>query len=291
MSDTRTAVDEPLAVVCGRGSLPYAVADAIIGRGRPVTLFPIVGWADREAVARYPHYWIALGQFGRFRRLMASQGCREVILIGGLTRPSIQQIKLDWTTLRLLPRIVRAFRGGDDHLLSGIAAIFAHAGFRVVGAHEVAPEILAPAGPLGERQPTARDQADIDRGLAVLSAIGPFDVGQAAVVADGRVLAVEAAEGTDAMLARIADMRRQGRLDGKSGVGVLVKAPKPGQDRRFDLPTIGPTTIDASGRAGLAGVAVMAGATLIADHDAVVAAANRANLFVVGTREQAAGPE
>jgi UDP-2,3-diacylglucosamine hydrolase len=291
MSDIGAAVTgrEPLAIICGGGSLPYAVAEAAIRRGRRVILLALAGSADPAAVEAYPHHWIVLGQFGRFRRLLASAGCRDVVMIGGLMRPSLRRIKLDWATLRLVPRIVRAFRGGDDHLLSGVAAMFADAGLRIVGLRDVAPEILAPMGAVGKRQPSARDRADIEFGLAVLSAIGSFDVGQAAVVAGRRVLAVEAAEGTDLMLARIAELRQRGRLDGTDGIGVLVKAPKPTQDRRFDLPTIGPATVDAVARAGLAGIAVIAGATLIAELEAVIAAADRADVFVVGTAEQAPG--
>jgi DUF1009 family protein len=291
MSEAGTAATDlaPLAIICGGGSLPYAVADAIIGRGRKVALFPIRGWADPVAVERYPHHWVSLGRFGRFRRLARAQGCHDVVLIGSLVRPSLRQIKLDWPTLRLLPRIVRAFRGGDDRLLSNIAAIFAEAGLRLVGAHDVAPEILAPRGPMGVRGPSASDRADIDCGLAVLSALAPFDIGQAAVVAQGRVLAVEAAEGTDLMLARVAELRRQGHLPVATGAGVLVKAPKRDQDRRFDLPTIGPATVEHAARAGLAGIAVIAGATLVAELSAAAAAADRTDLFLVGVSERAPG--
>src|SRR5262249_44910032 len=153
-----------------------------------------------------------------------------------IVRPSLWQIRVDLTTLRLLPRVLAGFRGGDDHLLSSIARLFEQYGFRLRGAHEVAPEILMPEGALGRVQPSDGDWDDIALGLDYLRAAGSFDVGQAAVVAGKHVLAVEAAEGTDAMLARVADMRANGRLPAAAGSGVLVKAPKAGQDRRFDLP-------------------------------------------------------
>jgi DUF1009 family protein len=248
-------------------------------------MFPLHGWADPAAVERFRHHWIHIGQLGRFSRLARSEGCRDLVLIGTLVRPTIRQLRLDIETLRVMPRIIRAYRGGDDHLLSGIGRILEDYGFRLVGAHEVAPQILAPLGHVGRFAPTPRDEADITRGLALLAATGPFDVGQAAVVADGRVLAVEAAEGTDHMLAHIAEMRRGGRIRSAAGTGVLVKAPKPSQDRRFDLPTVGPSTVEHIAAAGLAGLAVVAGGVIIVEPARVMALADKANIFVAGVRD------
>jgi DUF1009 family protein len=182
----------------------------------------------------------------------------------------------------MLPRLYRLFRGGDDHLLSGIGRIFEEHGFRLAGAMEIAPEVLMPEGTLGSVRPSPKDFEDIRRGFALIEAIGPFDVGQGVVVAENRVLAVEAAEGTDNMLARIAEMRTQGRIRLPIGVGVFVKAPKPTQDRRMDLPSIGSTTIDAIVRAGLAGVAVRANEVLVAELAIVTTTAERAGVFVIG---------
>jgi UDP-2,3-diacylglucosamine hydrolase len=283
MSEVAGAVtDRPLGIICGGGSIPIAVADAVSRRGRKVVLFPLVGWADAAAVAAYPHHWIHVGQFGRFCRLATAAGTREIVFIGSLLRPAISQVRLDWKTVRVFPRIVRAFRGGDDHLLSGIGGIFEDNGFRLVGAHEVAPEILMAEGALGTHLPRDRDRNDIACGLDVLAALGSFDVGQAVVVADGHVLAVEAAEGTDRMLARIADLRRAGRIRLPGHVGVMVKAPKASQDQRFDLPTVGPETIEAAARAELAGVAIVAGSTIAVDPQRMATVADAAKLFVVG---------
>jgi DUF1009 family protein len=199
-----------------------------------------------------------------------------------LLRPAIRQIRLDWKTVRVFPRILGAFRGGDDHLLSGIGGILEDNGFRLVGAHDVAPEILMAAGVLGRHQPTARDHADIGRAIAVLSALGAHDVGQGVVVGDGNVLALEAAEGTDRMVARIAELRGAGRIKLPPGVGVLVKTPKAAQDHRFDLPTVGPETIEAVARAGLAGVAITAGSTIAVDPQRMASIADAAGLFVYG---------
>jgi hypothetical protein len=275
----------PLAIVCGGGPLPYVVAVAAAASGRRVVLFALRGWADPARVSEFPHHWIALGQFGRFVRLARQEGCRDMVWIGSLVRPSLSQIRLDVTTLRLLPRIVSGFRGGDDHLLSAMGGIFETFGFRLLGAHEVVPQLLVPEGAVTRLQPNARQRDDIVRGVAILAAIGPFDIGQAVVVADQHCIAVEGPEGTDGMLARVADMRASGRLRAPPGTGVLVKAPKTGQDRRFDLPTIGPQTVQGAARAGLAGIAVAAGSTIVAESERLMAVAERSGLFVVGVRD------
>jgi DUF1009 family protein len=248
-------------------------------------LFPIEGWADLNRVAGYPHHWTALGRFGWFCRVARAEGCRDVVFIGSLVRPAIWQLRPDLKTFRLLPRIFRLFRGGDDYLLSGIASIFEEHGFRLLGAHEVAPEILMPEGVLGRERPSPRDVADIEKGLTLLNVTGPFDIGQAAVIADGRVIAIEAAEGTDQMLSRVVQLRRTGQLQLVWCRGVLIKAAKRNQDRRLDLPSIGPQTIKAAKHAGLAGIAVTAGSTVVADAERVGAAADREKLFIIGVRE------
>jgi UDP-2,3-diacylglucosamine hydrolase len=274
--------DGPLALICGGGSMPLAVADSVRASGREVLLFPLRGTADPAVVERYPNHWLYLGQGSKFLRLARAAGCRDVVFIGSMVRPSPWQIRLDLTTLRVLPRVLAAYRGGDDHLLSNIARLFEQFGFRLLGAHEVAPEILVPEGALGRSQPSENDRADIALGLDYLRASGPFDVGQAVVVAGKHVLAVEAAEGTDQMLVRVAEMRANGRIHSAAGRGVLVKAPKPDQDRRFDLPSIGPQTVENVVRAGLAGIAVVAGSTIMAEPAALTKAADRANIFVIG---------
>jgi UDP-2,3-diacylglucosamine hydrolase len=272
----------PLAIICGSGSLPLAVADAAAQTGRRVVLFPLKGWADPAAIKRYPHHWVGLAQFGRFRRFARQEGCRDIVIIGGVVRPALRQLRPDFATLRHLPRIVRLFRGGDDHLLSGIGRIFEEHGFRLVGAHEAAPAILVSRGTLGRHQPSTADIADAQRGFAILAAMGPFDIGQAVVVAGNRVLAVEAAEGTDEMLARLAALGGAGRIRHAAGTGVLVKGPKPGQERRLDLPSIGARTVEGAVAAGLAGIAVAAGNVITADVADLVRAADAAGLFVIG---------
>lgn len=285
------AADEntsPVAIVCGGGALPFAVAAAVVRRGRPVFLLPIEGWADPHAVEAYQHAWMKLGQFGRAQRLARNAGCRDIICIGTLRRPLLRSMKLDWTTIRLLPRLYRLYRGGDDHLLSGVGRLVEEQGFRLLGAHEVAPEILVPEGLLSQRAASPGHQADAARGFAVLDAVGAFDVGQAVVVCDNRVFAIEGPEGTDAMLQRVAELRRSGRIGFPAGSGVLAKASKPGQERRLDLPAIGPTTIERVREAGLGGIALRAGEVLMAEPEALVAAADKAGLFLLGVAPEAA---
>jgi hypothetical protein len=274
----------PLAIICGGGSLPGAVAAQVSASGRRVVLFALRGWAEPAVVSAFSHHWIDIGGYGAFHRLAKAEGCRDIVFIGTILRPSLRQIRFDWATLRVLPRILRAFKGGDDHLLSSIECIIADDGYRILGAHEVAPDILVSEGQLGRCAPSERDRADIALALDLLHAISPFDVGQAAVVANRHVLAIEAAEGTDAMLERLVALRNAGRIRSPRGVGVLVKAPKAKQNRRFDLPTVGPQTVAGVARASLAGLAVVAGATIIAEPQKVIAEANAAGVFVVGVR-------
>jgi DUF1009 family protein len=283
MSDTSAARQQgPLAIVCGAGSLPLAVADFVSARGRQVLLLPLQGVAKPEDYAQRPHTWVRIAKFGMVERAARAAGCNEMVWIGSLVRPSIWQVRFDWSTIKIMPRIAAAFYGGDDYLLSSVAKLVEEKGFRVRGAHEVAPEILVPQGALGGVQPNDRDRADIALGLDYLHATGNFDVGQAVVVAGKYVLAVEAAEGTDGMLARVAEMRANGRVRTPVGTGVLVKAPKRAQDRRFDLPSIGPQTVEGIVRAGLAGIAVAAGETIVAEPAQLVQAADRAKVFVAG---------
>ncbi|HET7912082.1 MAG TPA: UDP-2,3-diacylglucosamine diphosphatase LpxI [Pseudolabrys sp.] len=274
--------DGPLAMICGGGTLPLAVADSAAKRGRNVVLFPLRGHADAALTTRYPHHWLRIGQLGAFTRLARAADCRDVVFIGALVRPSLWSLRPDLLALKSLPKIIQAYRGGDNHLLTGVSKLFEEQGFRLVGAHEVAPEILVPEGALGRIDVSEQERADIAFGFDYLQASGAFDVGQAVVVAGKRILAVEAAEGTDQMLDRVAELRASGRIGDASGTGVLVKAPKPDQDQRFDLPSIGPRTVTGVVGAGLAGIAVVSAKTIIADAESVVREADRAGIFVVG---------
>jgi UDP-2,3-diacylglucosamine hydrolase len=282
MSGPAVQIASPVGLIAAGGAMPFAVADAMVARGITPVLFALKGSCDPQRVERFRHHWIALGQVGRAVKLLRAEGCRDLLFIGSLVRPSLSEIRLDLGTLRALGQIWSSFRGGDDHLLSGIGRIFERDGFRMVGIKDVAPDLLVPEGCLTRAQPAGTTVADIEKGRDVLRALGPFDIGQAVVVIDGHVVAVEDIEGTDGLLARVARLREQGRIRAAVGRGVLVKTPKSGQDLRFDLPTIGPRTIEGVAAAGLAGVAVAAGDTLIAEPQAMIAAADRAGLFITG---------
>lgn len=262
--------------------LPFSVAELLRARGIAPFIFAVRGFCDPVRVTQFPHHWVALGQVGRLTRLMRSEGCGDIVFIGGLVRPALSDIRLDWGTVRALPAIAAALRGGDDHLLSGVSRIFEQHGFRVVGIQDVAPELLMPEGSITRLAPDADALADIAKGRDVMRALGPFDVGQGVVVVDGHVIAVEDIEGTDGLLARIARLRTEKRIRAKLGRGVLVKMPKTSQDLRFDLPTLGPTTIEGIAAAGLAGIGIVAGQALVAEADVMTAKADQAGLFVTG---------
>lgn len=234
------------------------------------------GYADAEPIAGFPHEFVRLGAAGRMLALLRRHACRELVLVGPVRRPSLVSLRPDAEGLRIVARIGRAAFAGDDGLLAAVVRVLAEEGFVVVGAHEILGEALGPAGLLSHASPDEQARADIVRGVAVVLALGSVDVGQACVVQHGCVLAVEAIEGTDGMLARAAGLLRSGPG------GVLVKLVKPGQDRRADLPTIGPQTILLADAAGLRGVAFEAGGTLITDRAACVAEADRLGLFLLG---------
>ena len=282
MTQSDMPVSSPVGIIAGGGRLPFAVAESLLARGLTPVFFGLRGVCDPIEVSRFKHHWIALGQLGRLATLLRRENCRDLIFIGTLIRPALSEIRLDWGTLRVLSRVLMSFRGGDDHLLTGIGKILERDGFLLRGIKDVAPDLLMPAGRMTRLAPGRDDEADIARGREVLHTLSRFDIGQACVVIDGHVVAVEGIEGTDACLARVAELRAQGRIRARAGRGVLVKAPKSNQDLRFDLPTFGPVTVENAARAQLAGVAIAAGNAILADPQEMVAAADAAGLFVTG---------
>jgi DUF1009 family protein len=282
MTSKALDISSPIGLVAGGGAMPFAVADSLVARGATPVLFALRGACDPVAVRRFRHHWISVGQVGRAMRLFRAENCRDLVFIGTLVRPALSEIRLDWGTVRVLGRVWAAFRGGDDHLLSGIGDILEQDGFRMVGVKDIAPDLLMPEGCLTRATPDSDTIADIARGRAVLGALSPYDVGQAVVVIDGHVVGVEDIEGTDGLLARVARLRNEGRIRAKAARGVLVKAPKSGQDLRFDLPTLGPRTVEGAVRAQLAGIAIVAGHTIVAEPQAMLAVADAAGIFVTG---------
>jgi UDP-2,3-diacylglucosamine hydrolase len=269
-------VSRALGILAGGGRLPGQVAAAARATGRSVFLIGLEGFADPAVLAPWPHEVVRILAAGRIIAALREHGCQDLVLVGPVRRPSLLDLRPDAEGARLLARIGRAAFAGDDGLLAAVVRVFGEEGFRVIGMQEILNEALGPAGLLSKAEPDAVAMADIRRGVAVARALGEVDVGQGCVVQQGIVLAVEAAEGTDAMLSRCLALARPGRG------GVLVKLVKPGQDRRTDLPTIGPDTIRGAAAAGLRGVAFEAGGTILAERDAAVAAADASGLFLLG---------
>lgn len=273
-----TESEGTLGILAGGGDLPARLIEACRRAGRAVFVVAFEGQCDPATVSGVPHAWVRLGAAGRTLRHLKEAGAVDLVMAGAIRRPSLAALRPDaWAAKFLLKTGAMAL--GDDGLLRAlIRELEASEGFRVVGVESLMPAALAEEGPLGRIAPDEGARADIRRGLEVAKAMGALDVGQGAVVQEGLVLAVEAIEGTDAMLARAATLKREGRG------GVLAKARKPDQEGRADLPTIGVATVKNAAAAGLAGIAVEAGGALIVDRDAVAAAADAAGLFVLGVK-------
>jgi len=267
---------EPLGILAGGGPLPRRVADAARAAGRPVAVVVLEGHGDPAAWAGYPHVVLRFGLAARMLAWLKAQGARQLVLAGHVTRPSFLSLRPDADSVRLAVRIGRRAFGGDDELLTTVLAVLREEGFEPIGAQEVLKGLLAPPGLLTRAAPDAEAMGDVARGVRVVRALGAVDVGQGAVVQQGLVLAVEAIEGTDAMLARAGGLRREGPG------GVFVKLVKPGQDRRVDLPTLGPPTVAGAAAAGLRGIAFEAEGCILAERDAMIAAADAAGLFLLG---------
>ncbi len=275
MQGQRT-LNAPLGILAGGGPFPGRVAAAAAAAGRPVFVVGLRGYAEPAVIQAYTHEYIRIGAAGEIMARLRAHGCRDLVLVGPVRRPSLLDLRPDAEGTRIMARIGRAAFTGDDGLLAAVVRVLGEEGFNVLGAHEVLTEALGPSGVLGAVRPDAAALADIERGRAVVRALGTVDVGQGCVVQPGIVLAVEAIEGTDAMLARAAALARPGPG------GVLIKLVKPGQDRRADLPAIGPDTLRHAQAAGLRGVAFEANGTLMTDRAACIAAADAAGLFLLG---------
>jgi DUF1009 family protein len=260
-----------IGILAGGGRLPLMIAESVAARGRPVHIVGIEGEAAPE-IARFPHTWVNWGQIGRMVATLHAEGADELVIAGGVRRPDLWRVRPDLGLVRNLPMVVRLLAGGDDSVLTRVLRFFEGNGLKVLGVHEVAPDLLAPTGRIGSVALDDADCADAELGFAVRRALGRVDAGQAVVVAAGRVLAIEGAEGTDAMLQRVAKL--PGCQGPASRRGVLAKGPKPGQELRIDMPAIGPRTVEQARAAGLAGVAVEAAAVLILDREETIRVAN-----------------
>jgi len=281
MTITPVKSQNGLSIIAGGGAMPLRVAKAATAAGRYVHIFGIRGAADPE-IEKFPHSWINFGHIGKVLSVSKAANCREMVIVGWVRRPRLADLRIDFGAFLNLPSLFGWMVGGDNSVLTGIIGFFESKGFKVVGAHEIAADLIAGKGVFSKRRPGKTDRADIAVGLEVLAALGPLDVGQATVVAHQYVLAVEAAEGTDKMLQRCKDLNKWGKSGSRKRSGVLVKCAKPGQERRIDLPTVGPETVRHASQAGLAGIAIAANDVLIVDRERFIKAANDAGLFVVG---------
>ncbi|MBW6420059.1 LpxI family protein [Rhizobium sp. XQZ8] len=278
----RDALKGRLAIIAGRGFLPRHLAEAARAAGEN----PLVILLRNEAEERFESFDavpMGIADMAAFSNILKTYGIDRVVLSGGVKRrPDWRDIRPTWKTLRTVPKIVRALvAGGDDALLQVAIGVMEAQGCRVIGAHEIAPGLLAKAGSLGAHAASDDDLRDIAKASEAARRLGELDIGQGAVSVGGRVVALEGVEGTDSMLERVAALRAEGRISQRRK-GVIVKLCKPQQDMRADLPTIGPSTVENAVRAGLAGIAVEAGRALVLEEEKVVAAANAAGIFVYG---------
>jgi DUF1009 family protein len=275
-----------LGLIAGGGGLPVEIAEHCERSGRPLFVIRLRGFAGAD-LAPYAGAEVGLAELGKCFKALKRAGCEAVCLAGSVSRPDFTSLMPDFRGLAVLPAAIAAARKGDDALLRVLVGEFEKEGFAVEGAHEVMDDLSLGIGPLGAHGPAQADLADIDRALDVARAIGAIDIGQAAVVCRGLVLAVEAAEGTDAMLVRTASLPQALRGRPDAPLGVLAKAPKPIQETRVDLPTIGPATVQAVAAAGLAGIVGEAGRLLVLDREAVVRLADELGIFILGVEPPA----
>ncbi len=262
-----------VGILAGTGELPKRLLDACRAQKRDALVITFEGENRNEDIDPADAVCVHLGKVGKVFALLREHGCREVVMAGRFRRPAYSELKLDFHAAKLLPKLLRA--GGDDALLRVLANALERQGFALIGVDDLLPSLQVGEGPLGAVAPDEDDRRDITVGTDLLRTIARFDIGQAAIVAGGRILGIEGAEGTDQLIERCApELSRAG--------GVLVKMRKPGQDDRIDLPSIGVETIRRCADAGIKGIAVEANAALVIDRDQVVAQADATNLFVVG---------
>jgi DUF1009 family protein len=270
-----------LAIVAGRGALPRLIAEDCARRGRPYRVVVFDG-VPLDWTAGHPVLPAVFEKPGRLFADLRAAGCGEVAFAGGIRRPELNPLRFDLTALKIAPKLLGALKGGDDKGLRMVAEVFEAEGLRLVPAHALLTDLLAPQGAPTRAQPTEADRADAARAAEIVRAMGGVDVGQAAVVAQGVCLGLESIQGTDAMLAFVAATGGPFRPDRAGARGVLYKAPKPGQDWRLDLPAIGPETMRGVAQAGLAGVVVQAGGVLVLGLGETIAAADAAGVFLWG---------
>lgn len=265
-----------MGIIAGQGNLPIALATSLRDEGQEPFLLLLEGEADPERYTGFSHEVFKISKVGKFLKALAREKCTRITLAGPIQRPDLKNIIPDFEGVKLLARLTSVLRKGDDALLKVITTYLAEKGFEVVGVHELAENLVFPLGQLGSVVPNDTDRTDILVGRRIVKAVGDLDIGQAAIIRDGYVLAVEAAEGTDGLLQRSAEFKHD------CPAGVLVKLSKPQQDLRADMPTVGPNTVTLAAQANLRGIAVEAGKTLVLELSKMINLADDLGLFVVG---------
>tara|TARA_R110002124_G_scaffold215290_6_gene381231 strand:+ start:878 stop:1723 length:846 start_codon:yes stop_codon:yes gene_type:complete len=271
----------PLGLIAGLGDLPVAIAENAVATGQGVYVLRLKGF-EEPRLENYPGTVIGLGEIGKLYASLKAAGCRDVLFAGIVKRPNFKDLKLDMRGAALLPKVLAEAGKGDDALLRLLVAEMEKQGFNVIGSDAAHAALRAPSGHLAGPAPSDTAMDDIARGASVVAALGDLDIGQGCVVCEGLVLAVEAQEGTDAMLERCAALPETIRGTVNRRRGVLVKRPKPAQERRIDLPTVGVSTVEKVAAAGLAGLAVEAGGALMLGRAEMQATADRLGVFIVG---------
>lgn len=278
----RRATKGRLAIVAGSGRLPFHVAEAARANGEEPIVFALNGEADGDWSA-FETIPISIGDIAGFKRAARSARVDRIVLSGGVRqRPQWRQIRLNIGTIWRLPKLVGTLmHGGDNKVLTTTIGLLEDDHMRVIGADEIAPGLVSMVGPMGRHAPDQQARADIEIAVRAARRLGELDIGQGAIAVGGRVVALEGPEGTDSMLGRINALREAGRIS-RSRRGVLVKLCKPGQDVRVDLPSAGLSTIENALAAGLSGIALEAGRSLLLDRDNAIELADRSGLFIAG---------
>lgn len=270
-----------LGLIAGGGDLPLAIGRRCEAEARPFYVIRLAGFADTH-LERWPGAEFGMAEIGGVLKRLKAEGCGSVCMAGNVARPDFKSLRPDLKGASVLPGIIAAATKGDDALLRKILAVFEAEGFAVEGADDILGGETLPVGALGRVQPTPEQMSDLVKALQIAEKAGALDIGQGAVVVDGLVLAVEAQEGTDAMLTRVAGLPADLRGKPDAPKGALGKAPKPIQDLRVDMPVMGARTVELAAAAGLAGVGGVAGKLILIEREAILEAADRLGLFVWG---------
>lgn len=266
-----------IGCIFGFGDLPKIILNHLKKQNRKF----VVVWVEAKAPKpTAPAISVSVGEVGRVLKFLKQHQVSDIVFSGKIKRPSLNNLTLDQDGAFLLAKLglkfVEILKGGDDYIISYVMHIFKKNGYNIVSPQDLLPELLAPKGSVSNAKPSTQDRRDIAIGKAVLDSLGSLDVGQAVVVENGQVLGIEAAEGTDALIARCAKLKKQDRG------GILLKMKKTNQDTRTDLPVIGMQTVLKASQVGLNGIAFEAGGSLIVDLEKVKAKANALKIFLEG---------